>query len=195
MKADAGNAGEDVRLDDLARAASAGDEEAFDRLVRRVYTRIHRWALVRIGDADDAEDVTQAVLLRLHGNLGRWRGDSRFTTWLYRITANEASSWRRKALRRARWMVRDDAALERSVDRLMGPSEALDRKRTVELVTAFFRELPTRQREICDLVDFQGYEPTEVAKMLDMNPNTVRANLFKARRTIRERVDTDGAAT
>lgn len=190
VKSDAGVAGGDVRLDDLARAARGGNDEAFERLVREVYARVHRWALVRIGDPDDAEDVTQAVLVRLHANLDSWRERSRFTTWLYRITVNEASSWRRTAARRARWMVRDPEALEKSVDQLVGPSEAGDRARLVELVTAFFRELPARQREVCDLVDFQGYDPAEVAVMLKMNPNTVRANLFKARRAIRERVAT-----
>jgi len=192
VRADVGNADGDVRLDDLARTARAGDDEAFERLVRAVYARIHRWALVRIGDPDDAEDVTQAVLVRLHRSLGSWRETSRFTTWLYRVTANEASSWRRRVTRRARWIVRDPNALERGVDQLMGPSEEADRTALVELVTAFFEELPPRQREVCDLVDFQGYEPAEVAEMLGVNPNTVRANLFKARKMIRERIEKRG---
>lgn len=175
-------------LDELARVASEGDSAAFERLVREVYARIHRWALVRVGDPDDADDVSQAVLVKLHAQLGSWRGQGRFTTWLYRVTANEASSWRRRVKRRARWTVRDSGQLAAAVDLLVGPSETEERSSTVELVTAFFRELPARQREVCDLVDFQGYQPAEVAEMLAMNPNTVRANLFKARRAIRERV-------
>ncbi len=181
-------------LDDLARAASDGDSEAFERLVREVYARIHRWALVRIGDPDDADDVTQTVLVKLHASLDRWRGESRFTTWLYRITANEASSWRRRVKRRARWMVRDTGELGAATDLLIGPAETGERAMTIELIRGFFRELPPRQREVCDLVDFQGYEPAEVAEMLEMNPNTVRANLFKARRTIRERVTKESEA-
>ena len=188
MTVDSGAAEAGRALDELARAASEGDSAAFERLVRDVYARIHRWALVRVGDPDDADDVTQAVLVTLHSKLGRWRGEGRFTTWLYRVTANEASSWRRRAKRRARWTVRDSGQLAEAVDSLVAPSETEERSRTVELVTAFFRELPARQREVCDLVDFQGYQPAEVAEMLGMNPNTVRANLFKARRAIRERV-------
>jgi len=175
-------------LDGLARSASQGDAEAFERLVRLVYARIHHWALVRVGDVDDADDVTQTVLVRLHTSLPEWEGRGRFTTWLYRVTANEASTWGRRITRRARWMVRAPGAREDRIDRRIGPGEELERDEMVELVTTFFRMLPPRQREVFDLVEFQGYAPSEVGEMLDMNPSTVRANLFKARRAIRERV-------
>jgi RNA polymerase sigma-70 factor (ECF subfamily) len=188
VKADTGGVGGEPGLDDLARAARAGDTAAFDRLVRDIYPRIHRWALVRVGDPDDADDVTQAVLVKLHGSLGGWQERSRFTTWLYRITANEASSWRRTVARRARWLVQDTRAFETAVDRHVGPAGEEDRQELVELVTAYFRVLPSRQREVFDLVEFQGYSPGEVAEMLEMNASTVRANLFKARRSIRARV-------
>ena len=175
-------------LDGLARAASQGDAEAFERLVRLVYARIHRWALVRVGDVDDADDVTQTVLVRLHAGLSEWEGRGRFTTWLYRVTANEASTWGRRITRRARWMVRAPDAREERVDGRIGPGAELERDEMVQLLQAFFRTLPPRQREVFDLVEYQGYTPAEVGEMLDMNPSTVRANLFKARRTIRDRV-------
>jgi RNA polymerase sigma-70 factor (ECF subfamily) len=58
----------------------------------------------------------------------------------------------------------------------------------MELLTAMFEELPERQRVIFDLADLQGYAQSEVAELLEMNPATVRAHLFKARRTIRRRL-------
>ncbi len=194
VKADMGGVDSDGGLDDLARVAGAGDPEAFERLVREVYVRIHRWALVRVGDPDDADDVAQTVLMKLHDNLGSCRGSSRFTTWLYRITANEASTWRRRATRRARWLVRDAKALESAADRMVGPGEDDDRGQMVQVVTAYFRDLPARQREVFDLVEFQDYSPAEVAEMLGMNPTTVRANLFKARRAIRGRMIREAGA-
>ena len=176
-------------LDALARSAGGGDERAFERLVRRVYPRIHRWALVRVADADDAEDVTQAVLIKLHASLEGWEGRGKFTTWLYRVTANEASTWRRRIARRARRFVRDPAAREAALDRWVGPVPDDDRDELLALIRRYFRELPPRQREVFDLVEFQGYSPAEVGEMMEMNPNTVRANLFKARNAIRERAD------
>lgn len=182
----------------LVRAARAGDEASFRQLVERVYGTIHRWALVRIGHPDDADEVTQRVLIRLHRHLDRWEGRGGFETWLYRITANAASSLCREQARASASELRvtpDEprgARLEASV----APPEAvapgpLDRVwlgQLTALVRDFFEELPPRQREVFDLADLQGYAPAEIAEMLNMNASTVRANLFKARRAIRLRV-------
>ena len=179
-------AGQDPDLDRLARAAAGGDEASFEALVRAVHVRIHRWALARVGDADDAEDVAQRVLLRLHANLGRWQGRSRLTTWLYRITANEAASWRRRASRRLERLRRRGPPVAAGA---AAPDVAdLDRRRLAERATELFGELPRRQREVIDLVDFQGYAPAEAADMLALNHATLRANLFKARRALRRRL-------
>jgi RNA polymerase sigma-70 factor (ECF subfamily) len=176
-------------LDGLARAAAGGDAAAFDALAEAAYLRIHRWALVHVRDADEADDVTQRVLLRLYRHLDGWRGRGRFDSWLYRVTANEAVSWltrsRRIAARARRW-----AGLAERAD-TPAPGEAIDRRRLVERAKRLFRRLPPRQREVMELIDFQGYEPAEVADMLDLNPNTVRANLFKARRALRQRLLVD----
>lgn len=172
-------------LDRIAREAAAGGEAAFEALVRLVFPRVYRWALVGVGDPDDAEDVTQRVLVRLHARLASWEGRGQFTTWLYRITANEASSWRRRAARRLRNVAAAHDS-ELPVDSV--GLQDLDRKRLVEEVRSHFLRLPRRQREIMDLVDFQGFSPSETAEMLGMNGNTVRANLFKARRALRERM-------
>lgn len=172
-------------VDRLARAAAAGDGEAFEALVRAVFRRVFRWALVRVGDRDDAHDVTQRVLIGLQDGIARWEGRSRFTTWLYRVTANEASSWRRQAARRVQRLGRGSEG--ESDETFRGP-EDLDRKRLLERVETAFRGLPRRQRQIMDLIDFQGFSPGETAELLEMNANTVRANLFKARRAIRSRI-------
>jgi len=179
-------AGPGPDLDGLARAAADGDAASFDALVRAVYGRIYRWALARVADVDDAEDVVQRVLVRLHSSLGSWRGRSRFTTWLYRITANEAASWRRRNTRRLDRLRRRGPPVPSSV---AGPDVAdIDRRRLADRAAGLFRELPRRQREVIDLVDFQGYTPAEAADMLALNHSTLRANLFKARRTLRRRL-------
>lgn len=171
-------------VDELARLAAGGDEAAFDALVRRCYRRIYRWALVRIGEPADAEDVTQEVLVRLYRHLSSWEGRGRFTTWLYGVTRNAASSHTIRSRGRDRAGHMDGAA------RRAGGSEdeMLDRmhaERMVEIIGCFLQELPARQRESFDLIDLQGFTPSEVAEMLDMNPSTVRGHLFKARRRIR----------
>lgn len=187
-------------VDRLARRAAEGDEDAFAALVRIVFRRIYRWALVRVGDADDAADVSQRVLMRLHARLGSWEGRGRFTTWLYRMTANEASSWSRRAARQASWLLPfSRLETERAGSMSPPPPESpehsaptglpdLDQERLINLVQALFTDLPARQRQVLDLVDFQGFSPSETAEMLQMNSNTVRANLLKARRSLRRRI-------
>jgi RNA polymerase sigma-70 factor (ECF subfamily) len=176
----------DGELDRLARAARDGDAVAFRELVRATHRLVYRWALVQVGDPDDADDVTQTVLIHLHASLGRWEGRGSFAAWLYRITANESSTWRRALARR-----RDRSATlrlhggELDGSAVTGPREV---EHVEQLVLKHFRGLPARQRQVFDLVDLQGYEPSEVAEMLALNPNTVRANLFKARRSLRGRI-------
>lgn len=172
----------------LVWLAQAGDEEAFTRLAERCHRQIHRWALGLTGDADDADDVTQEVLITLHRTLRSFEGRSRFTSWLYRITRNAALGLVRKRQRSEKWEQRDERDQRESVavetvasDR----TEALLGSEVGEVVKMLLRELPQQQRVVFDLVDLQGYTPTEVAEMLEMKAVTVRAHLHKGRRRIR----------
>jgi RNA polymerase sigma-70 factor, ECF subfamily len=178
----------DDDLEPLVRRAQSGDEQAFGGLVDRCRPLVYRWALVRTGDADDADDVTQSVLVRLSTHLDRYDGRSRFTTWLYRVTANAAGGWFRLggARRRA-----DEAFHTSAGDGDHDPADPLERIHARDMATvarSFFTDLPARQREIFDLADLQGFTPAEVSDMLRMNPATVRVHLLRARRALRQRM-------
>lgn len=173
-------------LEAIAARARAGDERAFAELATAVRAQVHRWALVRTGDADDADDVAQTVVIRLHRHLGTFEGRSRFTTWLYRLTATAALDWVKGRGRRERAHQASSAdALSAATDDRIA---ALENERAAALVRAFFAELPTRQREVFDLVDLQGFTPAEAGEMLEIEGVTARAHLFRARRAIRERI-------
>ncbi len=181
-----GTGTESEGLEGLAERARSGDDGALDTLLRRVQPRVYRWALVRTGSPDDADDVSQAVLLTLHRKLDDFQGRSRFTSWLYRMTMNEAiDSLRARA---ARERMREGVAAERRPPTGPPGVEEVTDARLVELVRTFFTELPERQRQVFDLVDLQGLGPSEVAEMLEMNRSTVRVHLFRARRAIRRRI-------
>src|SRR3954468_14308524 len=79
-------------LADLVTAAKAGDRSAFDELVRATYADAYTLAYRLTGNEEDARDVVQDAYLRAYKGLKRFRGDAQFSTWLYRITANCASS-------------------------------------------------------------------------------------------------------
>lgn len=178
---------DDAELTTLAAQARGGSASAFDELARRVRSRVRRWAGRLVGDGDDAEDVTQLVLLRLHARIGDYEGRSRFTTWLYRVTRNLALDHRRIAERRRALLAPEATRASASV----APDAAAaddDAARLARLVQAYFTELPPRQREVFEMVDLRGRAPSEIAAELGVAPSTVRVLLLKARRTIRSRM-------
>jgi RNA polymerase sigma-70 factor (ECF subfamily) len=174
-------------LDALAARARAGERDGADALLREIRPLVYRWAWIRTGDADDADDVTQMVLVRVHERIVDFGGRSSFTSWLYRITANAAGELHRRR-----------GVMRRLVDRLRGrartepaagdPLDRIESLRIRDIVSRILVTLPERQRVAFDLVDLQGFTPSEAADMLESNPTTLRVHLLRARRTIRSRI-------
>lgn len=174
-------------VDSLVEQARAGDLDAFGRLVGIFHPRIHRWALAFTADGDEADDVVQEVLVIALRRLNQYRGGGAFPVWLYQITRRAAGHLRRARTRRAQLAAGPKAAPDRIVYET-DPGARVDRDRLAETVRRHWRELPDRQRVVIDLVDLQGYTPAEAAAMLELNAATLRANLFKARHSIRTRL-------
>ena len=170
---------------ELLPRAKGGDADALDRLLRRCRSTVYQWALVQTGEAADAEDVTQEVLIRLHTSLGRYAGRSRFTTWLYQVTRNEALNLRRRL--RSRLRLAEVVTQEATVDATTpnDPIEHVHAARVAELAEHLLHALPRRQREVFHLADIEGCAPAEIAERLGMSPVTARVHLFHARRALR----------
>jgi RNA polymerase sigma-70 factor (ECF subfamily) len=169
----------------LASLASAGDDSAFATLVTRFHPAVFRWALTFSRDPDEAEDIVQEVFVRAHRRLDQYRSDGSLDAWLYRITRRTATQMRRTRNRRGRLALSTGARPTRDVY-TTDPGGRVDRQRAAVVIHELFEKLPQRQREIFDLVDLQGLSPAEAAERIGMKPVSVRANLFKARKTIRE---------
>lgn len=178
----------DEGIDALVERARAGDESAFDRLARRFYGRIHRWALAKTGDLDDAEDVAQEALLRMHRYMDGFDGRSAFSTWLYQVTRSAAADMHRRRSRRLRLVEKAKREAPPEAHDPRDSAASTDERRAAALVRAFLDELSERQREVFDLCDLQGYAPSEVSEMLELEPVTVRSHLFRARTAIRKRI-------
>ena len=179
---------------DLAERATKGEREALGRLAGALRPLICRWALVMTGDPNDAEDVAQQVLMKMMTSMEGFDGRSRVTSWVYRITRNASLDHQRRRKRerrlaeKAEWLARAEAS------RLDDPLDDIEMKRTMRLIRTLLRELPMRQREVFDLVDLQGLGPKEAAELLEMNPNTVRVHLLRARRRMRTEMLSRGFA-
>ena len=168
----------------LASLAAAGDDSAFTTLVTRYQPAVFRWSLMFANDPDEAEDIAQEVFVRAHSRLSQYRSDGSLEAWFYAITRRAANQMHRKGKRRSRLALSPGARPTREVY-TTDPGGRVDRERAAALIHEMFSKLPSRQREIFDLIDLQGLTPAEVAERTGMKPASVRANLFKARSSIR----------
>jgi RNA polymerase sigma-70 factor, ECF subfamily len=180
--------GDEPKLDELVARARGGSQTAFDALARRVRGQVRGWAAKLVNDHDDAEDVAQLVLLRLHEQVGEFEGRSRFTTWLYSVTKRVVLSRRARERRR-------NALAEARADELAGDGveqsaqpQGAEGGGFVALVASYLDDLSGREREVFELGDLRGLNATEIAERLGVKAVTVRTQLMRARRKVRMRM-------
>ncbi|HEY4307307.1 MAG TPA: sigma-70 family RNA polymerase sigma factor [Gemmatimonadaceae bacterium] len=151
-------------------------------MIECVQLRVQRWARRFTDDVDAADDVAQEVLIDLDGRVRRYDGRSKVTTWLFTVTCNVALTQRRREGRRARLIA------ARPVDSIAAEPPPDDEGQLAALALTYFDALPQKQKIIFELCDLRGMRPADVARELGMEQPTVRAHLFKARRSIREKL-------
>jgi len=176
----------DREILELVEGARQGEREALERLAGALRPLVCRWALVMTGDPDDAEDVAQIVLMKTLDSLGSFHGRSRVTSWVYRITRNASLDRQREKRQARRLAEKAEWLAESQAPPLEDPLADIEMRRTLRLIRTFMTELPMMQREVFDLVDLQGLRPAEAARLLEMNPNTLRVHLLRARRRMRK---------
>ena len=136
----------------LVERAAAGEREAFDDLVRLTHRDAFGLAVRLTGNEEDARDVVQDAYLRAYRSIGRFRGDARFSTWLYRIVANCASTFNtRKGRQRTELLADDDAVVEVHPDR--DPVQAAEAADLRDELDAAIQDLPPRLRSVIVLRD------------------------------------------
>ena len=172
----------------MVAEAAGGNAEALSSLLEIARPLILRWASVRTRDPDDAEDVTQLVLLRLHSRISNFRGDSCLSSWLYRVTVNEAFGFsRRKSREQTLARVWKDSGSRELVSRQ--DTDSMDRRRLASAIKEAASTLPHLQKSTFQLVDLDGYRPCEAAIELGRTQTTIRSTLSRARKKIRELVE------
>lgn len=171
---------------ELVRRAADGDDDAFRELVRRLHPTLRRWALARASDPDEADEVVQRTLIGMHRGLDAFSGNARLSSWAYRILANAAVDVRRARSTGPALVRREGPGSEGAST--PDPLRAVHAERMAAAVYRLLDALPPRQREVLVMVDHEGRRPVEVAEILGLKPVTVRANLFKARRSMREAI-------
>lgn len=175
-----------ARLGEGERAVRAflrGERQAFDDLARAYRPRIFGICYRYTGRPEDAEDLTQEVLLRVYRGLGTFRAEARFSTWLYRVAANACSSWLASEAKRQKAPLPEDV-----VDPSPTPLERLRRKETGARVRRAVAALPDRQRMTLVLRVYEELSLREVAEIMECPVGTVKANYFFALKNLRKKL-------
>ncbi len=187
--ASASPAGEALSRDEEREAIEAsrrGEREAFDRLVLRYQRDVYRLCYRFVSNHEDANDLAQEVFLRAWRAIPRFRGESSFSTWLYRIAVNACLNFR--SHRRPATQELPDAV----ADPVPGAEARLESDDEVRRVRAAIARLPEKQRATLILKVYHELTHQEVAEILGSSVGTVKANLFHALANLRRLVAEEG---
>lgn len=179
----AGAASHGRSVAECVTAAGHGDDGAFEQLYRTHVGRIYALAVRLADDTGHAEQLTQDVFVRAWERLGSFRGDSAFGTWLHRLAVNVIISDRRSAWRRTRLLQPSGDLVDLAPAVISAPAGTnLD-------LDAAIAGLPPGARTVFVLHDVEGYEHREIADLTGIAVGTSKAQLFRARRLLREALD------
>ena len=176
---------QDVELSELVVAARDGDQLAFEQLVKATYAGTYTLAYRLTGDEEDARDVVQESYLRAFKGLKRFRGDAQFTTWLYRITANCASTHLGRRSKHRHDELLEDAPLA-DVDPTHDPQMRTEGNATRTRLNAALRDLPPRLRAVVVLRDVYDLPHEAIAAELGISESAAKVRLHRARKKLRE---------
>jgi RNA polymerase sigma-70 factor (ECF subfamily) len=170
---------------ELVAAARHGDRDAFDALVRATYVDTYTLAHRLTGDVDTARDVVQEAYLRAYRGIGRFRGDAQFSTWLYRITANCASTQLGRGRRHRHEELTDDLPV-RDQRPVADPHGRAEQAELRGLVREALESLPPRLRAVVVLRDVYDLSHEAIAAELGITVSAAKVRLHRARRRLRD---------
>lgn len=177
-------------LAELVVAASNGDRLAFDELVRQTYVDTYTLALRLTSNEEDARDVVQETYLRAWKAIPRFRGDAQFTTWLYRITANCASTHldRRRRHRHEPLGPMHEAIEMRPEAQ---PEQMAESSAELALIGRALEELPEKIRSVVVLKDVYGLSHEAIAEELSISVAAAKVRLHRGRKRLQEAINED----
>jgi RNA polymerase sigma-70 factor (ECF subfamily) len=180
----------------LVEACVRGDREAFSKLVAKYQRKIYNLAFRFVGDNEEANDLAQEIFTAAYQNLSKFRGDAKFSTWLFQIASNRGKN-RFKYLKRRGYFVSrggtgnddDKDSLHREVpDDSRSPEELLASKQMQRIVQDAIDELEPDHKEIVILRDIEGLSYEEIATILNLPEGTTKSRLHRARMVVKEKL-------
>lgn len=169
----------DLSDQDLIENAVGGDGVAFARLVERHYVSIYRIAFKCCGNQADAEDIAQNVCVKLGKSIESYKGQSAFSSWLYRVTLNAARDFQRAGQRQMQKMT--ELAFVAETDYVPDPVMDLTRTQIWEMV----QQLPEKQRTAVILIYSEELSHRQAAEIMDCSETTVSWHIHEAKKRLK----------
>ncbi len=170
-----------------------GNSSAFEKLVGLYEKKVYNLAFRMVGNHEDASDIAQEAFLKVYTSLDQFRGESSFSTWLYRVVSNACLDELRRRARHKVVSIDTPVSPEDPSPRQIPsndpePGHRIEKAEVRESVQQGIKELPDDHRIILVLRDIQGLSYEEIAQILNMPLGTVKSRLNRARLGLRDRL-------
>ena len=182
--------------EELVARATAGDQDSFNQLVARWERPIYALAYRTLGREEEARDVVQEAFLRAYRGLKGFKGEAKFSSWLYRITLNLCRDWIRRERRAPIVQVPEGVDPVDLADAQVSPTESVEelvgRREMSKAVAKAMAELPEEQRVAIMLKEYHGLTFQEIADMQGCPLSTVKTRLYQGLSVLRRHLETNG---
>jgi len=179
--------------EELVASATAGDLDSFNQLVSRWERPIYALAYRTLGRDEDARDVVQEAFMRAYRGLRGFKGEAKFSSWLYRITLNLCRDWMRRERRAPIVSVPEGVDPLELADDRASPAESVEdlvaRREMSAAVARAMHELPEDQRQAIMLKEYHGLTFQEIADQLNCPLSTVKTRLYQGLSVLRRRLE------
>jgi len=173
---------------ELIRRSQAGDGEAFGVLVERYKGKVFSLAYGFTRDRTVADDLAQEVFIKAYFSLPKFKAESAFGTWLYRIAVNQAKDFLRKNKGRQREVSLEDVGEQPLIAENRNPEETRVEEGRRRIIQEALAHLPEKHRVVLTLRDIEGLSYEEISGILKLSPGTVDSRLHRARRKLRDKL-------
>ena len=174
---------------DFINKLKKGELNAFEQLVRENQNNIFKIALSLVKNAEDAEDISQDVLMKVYSSINNFNNQSTIATWIYRITYNVSIDFIKKHNKKTKITKTLDDPEDIEVMSIKGdtyiPDETFERKETAEDIKNALSLLPDEQRELIELKDVHGFSYEEILTMTGLKDGTLKSRLNRGRQNLK----------
>ena len=171
-----------------------GDETAFKTIVETWQNMVYNTALGIVQNAEDAEDIAQETFIQVHQSVSSFKGESKFSTWLYRITIAKALDHERRKKRKKRFafvknLIGEDNQVEVHPPDFHHPGVVLDKKENAAVLFKAISELPENQRIAFTLHKVDGLSYVEVSEVMETSVSSVESLMHRAKTNLRKKLE------